>query len=148
MIRFITFHPSHVAEMRLREWDRLTMAMQPELAEYSAAYFQKHGFGLTALADDGIVGAAGVVQVLPGNWEVWSYTTELFPKYGFAVHRSVKRFLDAFTKRPNWRRYQCVVDSTHPVAVRWVEALGLEREGTLRKYGPNGEDYHQYARIQ
>lgn len=148
MIRLVPFEPGHVAEMRLRAWDAIAIATQPEFAEYSAAYFQKHGVGFTVLADDGIVGAAGVVMVLQGNWECWCYTTELFPKYSFAVHRSVKRFLDAFAKRSDWRRFQCVVDSTYPVAVRWVEALGLEREGTLRKYGPQGQDYYQYARIQ
>ena len=147
MIRLVPFEPGHVAEMRLRAWDAIAIASQPELAEYSAHYFKKHGVGFTALADDGIVGAAGVVMVLPGNWEVWCYTTEMFSKYGFAIHRSVKRFLDAFAKRSDWRRFQCVVDSTYPVAVRWVEALGLEREGTLRRYGPDGQDYYQYARV-
>ena len=147
MIRLTNFDPAHIAEMKLREWDRIGMALAPDLAEYSAAYFQKYGMGFTAFTDEGILGAAGVVRVLPGNWEVWCYTTELFPKYGYRVHRIAQRYLAAFEKRKEWRRFQCVVDSTHPVAVRWVRKLGFEREGILRQYGPEGQDYYQYARV-
>jgi RimJ/RimL family protein N-acetyltransferase len=147
-MQIVPFKQFHVQLMNLREWDRQFLASTPEFAELSASYFEKNGFGYTGLAEEGVVGAAGLVRVLPGNWEAWAYTTNLFPKYGIQIHRTVKRMINLHFEDPAVRRIQCVVDSKHFFAIRWAEALGLQKEATLKRYGPAGQNFYMMARTK
>jgi RimJ/RimL family protein N-acetyltransferase len=134
--------------MDLQEWDRKLLTSAPDLADYSLNYFVNNGVGYTGIVDEGIAAAAGFGKVCQGNWEVWCYTTTLFPKYGRQIHRAVKSMIEIFFQSDDVRRLQTSVDATHPKAERWVQKLGFEYEGTQRKYGPNGEDYRIYSRVK
>ena len=45
------------------------------------------------------------------------------------------------------RRLQFMVRSSHLQAVRFAQALYFEREATLTRYGPEGDDYDVFARF-
>lgn len=144
----IPFKSFHLRLMDLREWDRQLLLSNAELADLSSNYFEKNGFGYTGLGAEGIVGAAGLVRVLPGNWEAWAYTTHLFPKYGIQIHRLVKSVIVDWFANPRVNRIQCIVDSMNPVAVRWASKLGFHKEATLQKYGPGGQDFYMFAKVK
>jgi hypothetical protein len=133
--------------MNLREWDARELMLAPDMAEFSAAYFSKYGFGYTGIAPEGIVGAAGLVKVREGNWEAWAYTTDLFPKYGIQIHRLAKNIIKGFYDTPSVRRIQCTVDSKNRAAVRW--ALKLFRQVIrLEQYGPEGQDFFMFYTVK
>ena len=45
------------------------------------------------------------------------------------------------------KRFEFVVQSDFPQAIRMAEMLGFERECLMRKYGPAGDDRYLYARV-
>ena len=133
--------------MKLRKWDAKEFALAPDLGELSAAYFEKHGFGYTGLAPEGIVGAAGLTRIVPGNWEAWAYTTDLFPKYGMQIHRLAKNIIKGCFDSPATRRIQCTVDSGNYDAMRWAERLFDDRI-CLRRYGSEGQDFYMFSKVK
>ena len=44
-------------------------------------------------------------------------------------------------------RIQAAVRADWPEAQRFAEFLGLENEGLMRKYGPDGSDYFRFAKV-
>ncbi len=46
------------------------------------------------------------------------------------------------------RRLQVITYTEHDIAHGWIEALGAKREGLLRSYGRNGEDFNVYAWVK
>lgn len=133
--------------MKLREWDAKEFALAPDLGEMSAAYFEKYGFGYTALAPEGIVGSAGLTRIVPGNWEAWAYTTDLFPKYGIRIHRLARSIIDGFFASDKVRRIQCLVDSGNLDAVRWAYRL-FDDTVLLEKYGSEGQDFFMFSKVK
>jgi hypothetical protein len=147
-LQLVKFLPSHVALMNLREADVRELAMAPEYAAWSASYFEKYGFGYTGIAPEGVVGAAGLVRVVPGNWEAWAYTTDLFPKYGMQIHRLAKNLIKGFFDSPLTRRIQCTVDCTNAPAVRWAKSLFGPQYLILEKYGSEGQDFLMFSKVK
>jgi RimJ/RimL family protein N-acetyltransferase len=146
-IRLVPFLPSHVKLMNLREADAKELALAPDLANWSAHYFEKYGCGYTGIAPEGVVGAAGLVRVCPGNWEAWAYTTDLFPKYGIQIHRLAKNLIKGFWDSPEVRRIQCTIDSMNAAAMRWAEKL-FDDKILLEKYGCEGQDFFMFSRVK
>jgi RimJ/RimL family protein N-acetyltransferase len=139
--------------MDLREWDKKLLASSPDLGKLSADYFEKNNYGFTGVLVDEegsytYVGAAGLVRLYPGSWEGFVYTTNLFPRYGIQIHRIALRLMNAFFAVPSVRRIQANLDSTHPLSIRWAKKLGLKFEGIQEQYGPEGQDFHMYAKVK
>ena len=147
-IQILPFKAYHVAQMDLREWDRKFLASAPDLASASADYFEKNSMGFTGFAPEGIVGAGGLVKVFDTNWEAWVFTTPLFEKYGVRVGLLARKIVDNFFNSTSVLRIQAPIDSTHRHAMRFAEVMGLRREGILRKYGPEGQDFYMFARVK
>jgi RimJ/RimL family protein N-acetyltransferase len=146
-LQLVPFNALHIKLMKLREADVKELASAPDFADWSVSYFEKHGFGYTAVAPEGVVGAAGLVQVLPGNWEAWAYTTDLFPQYGMQIHRIAKNLIKGFWDNPKVRRIQCTVNSTNKPAMRWAEKL-FDEKFVLEKYGSEGEDFYMFSKVK
>ena len=45
------------------------------------------------------------------------------------------------------KRIQASVHTNDQQAIRYVEWLGFENEGLMKKYGPDGSDYYRFARV-
>lgn len=147
-IQLVPFKAWHVRLMRLRQWDSEHLESSPDLAALSAEMFERNSMGFTAIAPEGLVGAAGAVRLYRTNWELWLYSTPLFEKYGIEIIRKARRILDGFFGSTGVLRVQAPVDSTHKAANRFAQAMGLEHESVLFKYGPKGQDFYMYARVK
>lgn len=134
--------------MTLRKWELDTYIKDRVYFAATAQYAEYMKTGFTALANDGVVCSAGATKVFGGTYEVWAYTSTLIEKYRRPVHEAAKKLLESTFSIPSVRRMQASVNSEHPAAVRWIEHLGFEFEGTLKRYGVNGEDFLMYARVK
>lgn len=91
-----------------------------------------------------IIFCMGVRPVWKGVCECWVVSSGLVPKYKIFFHKSACSILGEAKVYYNAVRMQTVIHSEHTTSQRWVEALGFNWEGILRKY-IDGEDYFRYA---
>lgn len=75
--------------------------------------------------------------------EAWALFAEGFEKHKLAIYRMVKAGLK-LAMQQKVVRIQTTID---PSNKRWIESLGFEYEGLLRKYGPLNEDYLLYSMV-
>ena len=105
------------------------------------------GPGWTLYDDSGEIIVCGgfIAGGWPGIADVWLIPSVSIGEYPLAVVKGVKGFLDATIERHNLYRVQATIMEPE---VKWIEMLGFEREGKLRKFGPNKEDKYIYARVE
>ena len=74
--------------------------------------------------------------------EVWSLISTNAGKHMIRIHRAVLRALDTLTIP----RIEAKVDREFKEGIRWIEMLGFQFEGNMRKYRME-RDHLLYARI-
>lgn len=103
---------------------------------------------LAASADDGVpVCVGGAVHIRPGTAALLFYATDCFDEIGLSMTRFIKRRYFPQLEAQGYHRIECVTSAAYPEMHRWLDVLGMQREGVLRSYGAGGEDFIQYARV-
>jgi RimJ/RimL family protein N-acetyltransferase len=95
-----------------------------------------------------VVGIVGLVTLHDGVGEVFSILSDRVEKSPFAFHRKVLGLSYAYATVLGIRRLQATVRVDQPKAARFIELLGFEKEGVMRKFGVDGSDYFLYARAR
>lgn len=87
----------------------------------------------------------GAVNVHPGLWSVWMWSTPSFYKIRFSLTSFVRRaMIPAIRAQGAWRA-ECRSMADHVTAHKWLESLGAVREAPAPQYGRNGEDFVVFA---
>ena len=110
--------------------------------------WEKGGPSYTLFIDNQIVFCGGVVDMRWNRGEAWTLLSSLFYKYPKACVKTIKNELGRIIREFSFERVQAIVEPEDNRAIRFIEYLGFEREGLLRKYLPDGKDMLMYARIQ
>ncbi|SKA64173.1 hypothetical protein [Desulfobaculum bizertense] len=105
------------------------------------------GVAFTALAGPRILACAGMQSLRQGVGDLWALTSPELPRYGVAFCRAVRAWLPWVCAQQGVWRAQALVLEQHPVSCRWLEWLGFEREGLLRRYFGK-QNFYIYARVQ
>lgn len=96
--------------------------------------------------NDQIVGIAGAAKVNDNTCEVWVLLDECAKRYVREVYFYAMRFIDDILKY--FGRVQAIVRADWAIAVHFLERLGFEREGLMKRFGPDGDDYFLYGRVK
>jgi len=136
-IRVAHYTPEHFSRIKLKE------VMAKDLGEISTC-----NGSVTFLVDDEPVAIFGGFFISQGVFQVWSLMSESVRKYPLAFHKSVKEMIDHWFERLNMTRMQMSVRVDHVEGARWAELLGFSCEGTMKKYGPTGDDHKLFARVK
>lgn len=145
-MKLIPFEPDHLLRIRVRKTpDGADQFSKEALVERAKSYMTGPAFTLEN--DEGeIIGCAGIKTLWPGVGEGWGVPGANIKQYGHEVLAiaaiKLEELLLGFT------RVQCLVREGFETGIRFAEYLGFEHEGTLRKYGVNGETYRMYARVR
>lgn len=102
--------------------------------------------GIAYLDDGKIYAVAGIVPLWDGCGEIWAIPTKRGKDKPITIGRHFKRTLDIVAKDLGMRRLQAAVKVGHHEAHRLVHFVGMEEEGLMKKYGPDGADYVRYAK--
>jgi hypothetical protein len=86
--------------------------------------------------------------IFQGTYEVSALIGANARKYPIQFFRHVKGRIEHFEELHNLRRTQTLIRKGYPFLIKWIELLGFEQEGLLRKFGPEGDDYYMYARVK
>lgn len=104
--------------------------------------------GYSAIMDSGeVVCCAGLYQWqdLPHIATAWAFVNRNISGPAlFAVTKAVIALLETRKER----RIEALCREDWAPARRWLQRLGFEYEGPVRKYGPDGSDFARYARVQ
>lgn len=112
-----------------------------------AKLFHDMGPCFSAFAGDELIASAGVTLLWGGVAEAWSVITPRVYKHGFAFHRAVKTMLSKIILEKKLYRIQASVISGFPQGAKWLESLGFQCEGFMKKYDSAKNDYFLYAKV-
>ena len=142
--KIVPFKPEHWEMIKFREFERETVG---NMLDEIRLKLDAKGPTYTMLVHGEVAGFAGVALMWPGVGEGWILGSDLFESNKLWFVRTVKRYLEKIMYTHDLHRVQTTVMHGQTGLVRLVEFLGMEFEGRLRNYSPNGEDYLIYGRV-
>ena len=121
--------------------------MPPTALGLISAYL-KHGPAFAGILPSGeILAAAGISIQYPGVGDAWAAPSGLVSEYPLLYARTIRRFFAKIVKEHSLRRVQTVVDPRYPSFLRWIDWLGFEVEGIMRRASFDGTDLFLYAKV-
>lgn len=140
-----------IIPFEIEHFDMMTLDEKGFVSKENRAMFEaypKIGPAITLLNDSlEIVACAGVIMGFEGVGEFWMIPGKLVPKYPKSVWKEAKAFIDDSVERFKLCRIQATIREVDLKAIRWIERLGFEREGLMRRYGLDRLNYFMYARV-
>lgn len=93
-------------------------------------------------------GIGGIEPVWEGRHVLWSYAADLSLREWGQVLRFTRRRIARALEREDVRRVECTASLAAPRYCRFLGRLGFAYEGTLRAYGPGGEDMAMFSQVR
>ena len=141
------YEPEDFLNIELMEYERKCREGQP--VELWAQIKKTAGPAVTVVDPAGeIVFCCGIHNMWPGVGEIWAVFSPLAKKY---AHTWIiaKDLIDIAFNGQGYVRLQAPLDPEEcPESIRFDERLGFKPEGTLKHYGPHGEDRIMYALVK
>ena len=135
MMTVIGYMPDHLVKIRVKD---IHTGEVPTIILTDA---------MTVMDGEQPVAIFGSFTFVPGVYHLWGLISEDVRQKPVAFHRVSKELLGYYEKRTNARRIQMDVKASYIEGQKWAKALGFEYEGTMKRFGVNGEDFHLYGRI-
>lgn len=80
--------------------------------------------------------------------EVWIIMKRGQNKHKFFMLKNIKKYLEEVIKIKKYKRIQASIRADFKEGVRFAKWFGMESEGLMKQYGPDGKDYIRLARIE
>lgn len=145
--------PEHYEQIILRAMDksRAEVSHIPMIERFMG--YLALGPAVTLLTDRGAgweVVAIGGVTKAEGEaiGTCWMLTSDLVPLYAKTVLRMCRNMVAMAHNVHKMRRVQALVLVGYDAAHRFAQACGLEYEGVLRAFDPDGRDQAMYSSIR
>jgi hypothetical protein len=148
IVPYLPIHGYDILERKIKE-ENLQLSKFPDWDEAIEGWATT-GPAWTLIIDGIIIGCAGVTILQWKKGEAWTLLSKLFLKYKKTTFRAIKEGLEKVIKENNLRRVQSIIfdDNAKEICGRFLEHLGFKWECRMEKYGPNGENVHQYVRFE
>ena len=133
--------------------DIIAFGMNDKLMEIDASFSESRidiaipGLSYTLLVDNHPILAGGIYPLWDGVAEGWVLSSKRIFDYKIKSAISIKRRLDLLCNNNKIWRLQTSVKENFTTGVRFAEWLGLEKEGLMKKYGPDQTNYFRMAKI-
>lgn len=132
------FQPSHLTRMRMQPHQALSVTD----AKYVELLAQS-GESYTVSTGETVLICGGIAKGLWETGTLWAFVAADIGAHFTAVHRVALRLLTL----AGLPRIEASSECTFEQGCRWLEMLGFEQEGRMRRYGPDGADHYRYARV-
>ena len=143
----VPFENKHAEQMLDIGLNSKLLELKPEHRKYT--YFLKEvGMSFTGLVDNKPIAVGGVFHLWDGVAEGWVLATKEIYKYPVFCAKHIKKRTEMLIKNNNIKRLQTSVKADCEMAIRFAKWLGLKPEGVMKSYGPAGEDFIRFARIE
>jgi len=124
--------PDDYKKINRRNWDKISEARFPD--KDVVAINLSRGYAYTMVCDEGIVACGGIIPLWKGVGEAWAITSELLNMYRLSFAKAARKLVDTAIKELELERIQAVVIEGHKDSIKWVEWIGFEEEGLMRRY--------------
>lgn len=138
----IPFKAEHIDLMQISDKNK-TIFKIPHLLKI----YEQLESSFTFMDEGEYLCAGGVIAFWEGVGEAWFILSDNMDLAKFTICTTVKKYLDILLDGP-FVRIQATIKADDEKSIRFVEWLGFEREGLLRKYGIERADYYLYSRIE
>jgi len=144
-VEIIAYEAKHALEIKTRQMD-----MDERKTENFEAWakFNENGAAFTGLYEGKIVGCAGVRVLWKGVGEAWAVFSPNVIHLVKEAYVYVDKYLQIIMEDHGLWRVQCHVRTDLDIFSHYVENLGFEREGLMRKYGYDGKDRYLYSYVR
>lgn len=141
--RCVKFKASHLDRIdpQSQQIGEMSDALDADLVSVGIAY--------TVTRDNAPVAAFGLQKMWPGRASSWGFVSSKIGRSGLLyATREIVGKLNMIQSSQDYRRVEASTAAGFDRAARWAEALGFQREGLMRAYGPDGSDYHLWSRVR
>lgn len=124
-----------------------------ELLKIDASYEElridhsRPGMSFTLLGDGEPIVCGGIIPLWNGVCEGWIIGGKRIFQAKIKAARLIKKRTDLLCLNNNVSRLQTAVKAGFKEGYRFAKFLGLQDEGLMKKYGPDGSDYYRMAKI-
>ena len=146
-IEIVQFENKHAEQILDIGLNSELLELKPEHRKY-AYYLESVGMSFTGLINGKPIAAGGVFHLWDGVAEGWVLATKEIYKYPVFCAKHIKKRTEMLIKNNNIKRLQTSVKADCEMAIRFAKWLGLKPEGVMKSYGPAGEDFIRFARIE
>lgn len=142
--KVIPYKPDHFDLLEVRVHEQESLRAIKNGKEILNAKLQNNCC-FTMMYDGRMLGVMGWFDYWPGFCEILIVPSPYLAEYGKVAAKHIKQYFNQFEKINNYKRIQvtAVKDDLHH---NWLSWMGFLVEGTLKNYGPNGEDFMMWAR--
>ena len=133
-----------------RPWMIEKLELQPaqqvvcrEMGRADIEFAIRSGVALAVVNDDNVIALGGIAKRWDGCGIAWGLLSCSVGATMAPIHKIVVRGLG----RTHFERVEAHIDAEHAEGVRWIEMLGFEREGRMKKFF-KGRDFWLYARTR
>ena len=143
-----------IKEFKQQDADQIvSYGMNDKLMEVDANFKENRicladkGNAYTLFVKDKPIVAGGIFILWQGVAEGWVLANRNIYDVKFLAAKEIKKRTDLLCKKNKIKRLQTSVKADFKTGVRFANWLGLETEGLMKKYGPDGSDYLRMAKI-
>ena len=142
--RLVTFQPNHIHMTKFRDFDQeiLDGYGRPHIEDYAV-----DGLSYSAMCDGKVYAMLGLYPLWKGVAEAWLLPSSKLENRKMVFHKSCLRFFPYAAQKLKLHRIQVYVRSSNVQAYKWIEMMYFNREGLLKRYGPDINDYYVYGRL-
>ena len=101
----------------------------------------------TGIINEEIVACGGIYPMWDGVGEAWFIGSKLVYKHPILITKTIRQYLNKLMNIKNFHRVQAYVKQDWEQAKRWIELVGMQKEGMVRKFSPDGRDHILYAKV-
>ncbi len=143
MIDFIPYEPAHMALLDLQP---AQLGILDRLGSGYAQDVHIPGMSWTGMDDGLVVGCAGFIPVWNARATAWALFSKIPPRQWPRIVRFM-RSQCAQLRAKGFRRVDATVVATFGPGIHLAHLVGMQVEGRLKAYGPQGEDHFMFASV-
>jgi len=102
----------------------------------------------TAVNNGKIICSGGIYPIWDGVGDAWFVGSNSIYDYPITVTKLVKKILNELMDLNGFHRVQAYVRHDWEDAQRWIKVLGMQNEGTVRKYSTDGRNHILFAKVK
>ncbi len=146
MIEFVQATNEHILSIDPQKSQSEIGGLELGLKAFRENLLNLDGRAIAIMDEDSCIGAYGYIDMWNGVVRIWAlFSEELLTHYWMSLSKNARKLL--FDDK-DFHRVEATCHRDDKTGALFLEWLGFEQEGLMKKYGPTGEDFYLYARTR
>lgn len=142
MIKIKKFKITDLEKLNVQEGQRGTIAYMDE----DILAIEDNHLAISCFDGEEYLCSGGLLIASDSKAFLWSVIDKnVDAKRFYKIHKIAQRLLESHSQID---RIEAVVDNEFEQGHRWIRLLGFSREGTMRRYYPDGQNADLYAKVR